>query len=452
MTGRLHLLLALPALAAAQLQIYVAPPNTETPVAGLYDVGTISVGDSLSTRFRLRNNSNVAVTLQTLHVAGRAFAMSGQPSLPYTVAPGLNVDFTIRFQPPDYGSYSANIAFNGSGLLLRGSGTAAAVVRAAGEPIAAGASLDFGRVERGAAAARLFELSNPSTTPVSVGAVEVSGAAFRLLDVPSLPLTLAPGASASFQAVFEPRTAGVFTGSLTIDSRSYRLTGAAQEPPFERPAVTFETSTPGSARQVKVGVRFPAPSRANGAGRLRLAVQPAPPATAADAAILFPATGTRTVEFTVSEGDTAARFSSTSVETLLQTGTTAGTIVVTAEVGGFTEQASITVAPAAVKIDSSRAVRNGSMIELHLTGYDNTHALSGLAFTFYDPSGQPLQPAPLRIDASADFRRYFDASTLGGAFSLKAVFPVAGDAARVAAVEAELVNPAGTVRTERVRF
>ena len=41
---------------------------------------------------------------------------------------GLNMDFTVRFAPKDYGSYSANLAVNGLGLLLAGSSTAAPVV------------------------------------------------------------------------------------------------------------------------------------------------------------------------------------------------------------------------------------------------------------------------------------------------------------------------------------
>jgi hypothetical protein len=264
-------------------------------------------------------------------------------------------------------------------------------------------------------------------------------------------LTLQPGASVTFTLVFEPAAAGVYAGTLRIDQRSYRITGAATEPPMLRPSVVIESIPTASAQQARVAVRFPAPSRASGPGRLRIDFEPAATARDNDTAILFAASGSRTIAFTVSEGDSAARFGN-AFDTVFQTGTTAGTIVLTAETGGYTEQARVTIGAAPVRLDAVRATRSGNMLEVIANGYDNTHAGSTLAFMFYDSSGRAVTAEPVRADASADFRRYFESATLGGAFSLRAVFPVAGDAWLVSGVELEVTNPAGTTRSERIRF
>jgi hypothetical protein len=444
-------LLFLQTLASAQLQIAVPSQGSEQPVSGVYDLGSVAVGDTLETKFRLRNLGNAAVTLSSLRVLGDGFTLAGQPSLPHTVAPTWNVDFTVRFQARGSGSYSANLTANGLSILLRASGLAAATIRADGTEISSGASLDFGRVERRASARKQFELANLSNTAVSVRRIELGGQAFRLELAQAPPFELPPGAAASFDVLFQPSTAGVYSGTIAIDGRTIRLTGAAMEPPFTRPAVVLETTPAGSAQQGKVAVRFAGPSRASGNGQLRIDFRSLAQGAGTDTTIQFPSSGSRTLPFTVSEGDSAARFGD-SFEAVFQTGTTAGTIVFTAEVGGFTEQTTLSIGTAPVRIDSTSAVRSGGMLEIQAVGYDNTHSLGQLIFTFYDRSGQAVQPGAIRVDAGNDFKRYFESSTLGGAFALRANFPVAGDATSITAVEVELVNPAGSTRTERIRF
>jgi hypothetical protein len=443
--------LLLPCIAAAQLQIYFAPPGNEVPIGTSYDMGSTPVGEITEARFRVRNQGSAAVALTTLHVSGVGFTMLNKPSLPYTIAPGLNVDFTIVFRPHDYGDFSADIKVNGTGVMVRGKGSAAAMVRVDGTPVSANATIDMGRVERGSAARKTFEVFNASSLPVGVTAVGVEGSGLRVEWTQAPPWVLQPGASASFDVVFEPPVAAVYAGTLRIDQRSYRITGASMEPPMLRPSVVIDAIPTGSAQQGKVAVRFGSPSRASGPGRLRIDFEPAAPARDNDSTIVFAASGSRTIPFTVSEGDSAAKFGN-AFEAVFQTGTTAGTIVLTAETGGYTEQARVTIAGAPVRLDSVRAARNGSMLEVIANGFDNTQAGSTLSFVFYDGSGRPLTPEPLRADAGADFRRYFESATLGGAFSLRAVFPVAGDTSQISAVEVEMANPAGTTRSERIRF
>jgi len=446
----LALLLLIPAAAVAQLQLYVAPPNTEILLSGFYDLGSAPIGDVLPTRFRVRNTGTSSATVTNIRVAGTGFSIPTPASLPYVIAPGLNLDFTVRFQARDHGAYSANLTVNGMTVLLRATALPGAVVRANGASVIAGSSIDFGRVERGSTSEVTFELANTADQAITVRSVQLTGAEFRSERLPAAT-DLAPGATVSFPVRFAPQAAGVFTGSLLIDNREFRLTGTATEPPFTRPSVIVDSAAGESARQGRVSVRFASPSRAAGAGALRINFQPAPSLTDNDTGIQFPASGSRMIPFTVKEGDAEAHFGD-AAEAVFQTGTTVGTIVLTAEIGGFTEQATVAIAGSAVKFDQSTAARSGSSLEVRVTGFDNTQSASEVTFTFFNQSGAALQPGVIKVNVRDDFKRYFESSTLGGTFALRATFPVAGPINEVGSVEIELVNSGGSAKTTRLRF
>ena len=135
-----------------------------------------------------------------------------------------------------------------------------------------------------------------------------------------------------------------------------------------------------------------------------------------------------------------------------QTGTTAGTLTFTAQLGGATDRQTVTIPAAPVGITATQAVRSPGSIEVRVTGFDNTRTVGALTFTFYDAAGSPVAPGAIRADATADFARYFQTSDLGGVFLLRALFPVTGDASGINTFEVQLTNSAGTARTARTAF
>lgn len=74
-------------------------------------------------------------------------------------------------------------------------------------------SVDFGSVTVGTAATQTIQLSNNGRGDVTIAAMSTSGPGFTAIG-PVLPLTLAPGASVTFQASFSPGNAGSATGGL----------------------------------------------------------------------------------------------------------------------------------------------------------------------------------------------------------------------------------------------
>ncbi|HBY64682.1 MAG TPA: hypothetical protein DEH78_33090, partial [Solibacterales bacterium] len=157
------------------------------------------------------------------------------------------------------------------------------------------------------------------------------------------------------------------------------------------------------------------------------------------------------LEFRVAAGDTAALFGDRK-EVVFQTGTSSGELLFTAKIGQWTESFVLPLNPALVEFTDTRASRAAGALEVHLTGFDNTRSLSALQFTFFGRDGTPLSQGAVKADLTAEFARYFGSSTLGGAFALKATFPVTGDAAAITAVEVEAVNRTGTMKSRRLVF
>jgi hypothetical protein len=81
-----------------------------------------------------------------------------------------------------------------------------------------------------------------------------------------------------------------------------------------------------------------------------------------------------------------------------------------------------------------------------MSGYDNTYSVGQLGFLFYDTSGKPMTEKPMSVDAASAFKQlFFTSNQAGGAFSLKASFPVTGKVTDIGSVAFTLTNSAGTI-------
>ena len=170
----------------------------------------------------------------------------------------------------------------------------------------------------------------------------------------------------------------------------------------------------------------------------------------ADPAVVFVASGNRSLSVAVREGDAAGTVQG-EADILFQTGTTAGTVLLRLELGTHVAERTLRIPAATVGVESVRTTRMTNSLELRITGFDNTRTCSELAFTFYDRAGRPLG-GPVRSAVSDLFQDYFRASSVGGIFAMQALFPVAGDTGEIGGVEIELINSAGKVKTGRAGF
>jgi len=419
-------LFAMPAW--GQLQFFVVTGSSEQPAPSLYSLGSVYANETATGRFRIRNMSAGPAAVTTLTVAGTGFSLNA-PGLPVTLAPQAALDFTVAFRAPDTGSYSAALRSDGISILL----TATVLPR-----LTLNGSFDFGSVVRGLNAQRRFTVLNETPQTMIVPAIAVQGADFALSGSTPSGQALQPQQSGEFTVVFTPLAAGARQGTLVFGDRSYALTGVGSDPPLPRPSLSIDLKQTASAQQGVAIVKFDAPASIGGSGTITLDFR-----GAADPTVAF-ASGGRTAGFLIAPGDTQASFP-------FQTGTTAGTMTFTARVGSLSDQITVAIPGALVGISTAAGARSNGSVEVRVTGFDNTRTIGALSFTFLDASGTALAAA-IQTDASGDFQKYFAGTDLGGTFLLRAVFPVTGDASRIASCDVTLTNSTGNAKAPRISF
>jgi hypothetical protein len=387
-----------------------------------------------------------------LSIAGLGFRITTAPSLPYTIAPGAEAEFRTSFAPTAIGTYSAFLQVNTINMTLHGSVTpSAALTVGTSAPIAAGAAIDFGSVQRGNSRLQILTLTNPNNAAITVNTLAVTGAGFRGPIGATAPSPIPPGQSISFQIAFEPQAGQAAQGTLTVDQRSFVLTGQGLDPPLPTTSMQFGTAAGASAQQNNISIPLATPSQVSGTGTLTMQFQSSVPGVSDDPAVQFLSGPKRAATVTISAGDTLAKFG-TQTSIPFQTGSTAGTILFTLSLPSATQQSSLTIAPSAPRVDTAGAVRRVGNLDISLIGIDNTYSASQLAFTFYDKNGITIQPGAIRVDATSDFRLYFAASQVGGQFALLATFPVSGDVNTVAGFDVQITNTAGATKTQKITF
>jgi hypothetical protein len=456
MTTRLLLSLALFALSLhGQLQIFsIDSPPAEEPVTSPLDLGTVPSGDRSEAPLRLRNTGSTVISLERLRVTGTGFSLRGNPSLPQQVSPGTNIDFRVRFEPNGHGSYSGSLRVNDTFIVLLAS--AAPTITAAVEEgglwpeLTSGDTIVFGAARLDESLERRFLLSNSSRGPLMLDVLGVGGTQFRLVNAPSLPLTLTAGQAVEFRVEFAPDSAGIKQSALTVNNRTFVLEGVGLSPPFSTLEILLDSGAMVSGRQSSVQVRLTEPAPTSGSGTLRMSFVPSDPSVADDPAVLF-MNGERSIAMSASKGKSTLLLDGAE-SARFQTGTTVGEIRFTVELGDSRSEAGVTLPPAAVSIDSGISSKTQTGIDVRVNGFDNTRTVSTVLFQFFDTSGRSLTPDPISVNVANSFRGYFSGTQIGGLFSLSATFPVAGDPSLLGAVEVQFVNVSGPSTTHRIEL
>ncbi len=448
------LLLVLGAAALpGQLQLSAVVNGQERPVGMFYSLGSTPVDTTLEATFRIRNTGASLAQILNIAISGSGFSLFQEPTPPMALLANQSVDFTVRFRSSQLTSEaSGTLRLNSASVTLLASTTPAVAARllvieedGTRTPRSITQTTVFPSIERGTTAVRRFVLENPSTAPMTISPLGVTGDSFQFSSSQPTTIQLAPRETRTFEILFRPVSSGLKRATFDVGSSRYPLEGLAREPGFPKPIVAPELQTVESAKQINVTVRFDAVSRAEGTGELRIEFTPAT-GTRDDAAIQFVPEGRRTVSFPVREGQSQAP------EMIFQTGTTAGTIRFLASMGGWTSESAVTIEPAAVRVDNARLIRGTDLLDVTLTGFDNTRSTTEVSFTFFDEAGAAVAPGAIRANVESRFKDFFEASTAGGLFALRATFPVTGSVSTVKWIEAEFRNRTGTQKTQRFPF
>ena len=81
-------------------------------------------------------------------------------------------------------------------------------------------AVDFGTVDVGQSVNSVIAVVNPSSAPVQVSQVTVSGSSFSVAGQGNLPTTVAAGSTLNLKVQFDPTATGTATGQLTIATNS----------------------------------------------------------------------------------------------------------------------------------------------------------------------------------------------------------------------------------------
>ena len=463
---RTLLVLLLPLAAHAQLALFSFDGTTETPVGATYNYGPVANGNTKAVRFRIFNNATSGTVVYLPSASGAGFSITAvNGTLPYTIPPvssPLNfLEFTVSFSAGAPATYSASLQITGPAIttisiLLLATSTPGPVLTG----IPPGCSPDgsggisFAAVTIGGQGLCNFSLSNPNSVPVVISSIAVTGASFSILGANPAPVTLAPGAATTFTLQLKPQCGtAIYSGSLSINTASYALSGNGITPSLPAPALTFDAQTFSSMEQHTLSISLPSPSVCGASGNVNLTFTPAANLPD-DFTIVFVSRSSRSLPFTVSPGSSQVLLDGNASVTFA-TGSTTGSIAFTLSgpsISGAPPSSSFPIAPAAIYLDSATA-SNQILGQLNITviGYDNTYSAGKMSFTFFDASGNTIGSA-IAADFTANFQTFFSGQQQGSTFLMRVSFPIQGNQTLVAKVQATLVNSAGQTQTGSLTF
>ncbi len=461
MKSRILFLLALaPALLQAQIVLYSLDGITPSPLGAVYGYGQVAAGDTSIVRFRALNTGTASITITLLKVinnTGAGFSIVNSSSTPFVIAPGSSMDFFAGFSATDITSYSATLEVGTvsqtvTAILL--ATVVPAPTLSVGAPCTgpdANATISFGRILEGTQESCTLSILNPFPQALTVSPLTLSGAAFST--TAGSAVTIAAGQLSSFTILFTPANATAYSGTLTVGTRTYTLSGTGFSSPLPALVWSFDTTAIASGEQHTLSLQLSAPAPVSAAGMLTLTFTPSTSLVTDDAAVQFVATSKRVASFTIPAGATALTINA-QPSIVFSTGTTAGTLTFTVDAGIFglsgSPSTSLTAPPALIAISSTGATSRANELDVVIAGFDNTFSIGPMSFAFFDRGGASL--TSLSADFTANFKAFLQGQTAGSSFLMRVSFPVTGDVTQVGGVNVTLTNAAGAVTTPRLNF
>jgi large repetitive protein len=397
------------------------------------------VGNTSSVTVKVQNAGTAPGTVATISTTNGPFTVTNLPLLPVTLKPNDILTFTLNFTPTQTGKNTGNLQVGNDLFSLAGNGLGPNLTFSYGSApatvVPGGGMVIFSPLQVGQTASLPFTVTNSGTTVGHVASIAVADTQgiFTLTNLPPLPATMNPGDTFTFKISFAPATTGFSTSTLQIDTQTFTLSGSGTPPP-SLPAVQFTgaSGTVNPFSQPAIGLSLASPYTIDVSGTLTISM-----ATAGlnpDPAVQF-GTGGQKVGFTIPANSTSAVFASGGNQILVQTGTTAGTITVTAALATTAglnltpspaPAVTLTVASSAPTIlEAALASESTTGFTLQVVGFSTIHSLTSLNFQFTTTSGVSAANASVPVDVLAAATNWYASATsqpFGGQFSISIPF------------------------------
>lgn len=426
-------------LGARQAQYSYAWSNGSgsTPFSpgGTVAIPDTTVGQTTSVVITVTNSGTGDGQIPNISVTGSGLSVSNVPALPITLHPGGSQQFTLNFAPSQPGAVaSAQLTIGSDTFTISATGVGSRLIYTytsgtAAVTVTDGGMVIFPPLAVGNSESLTFTVQNTGTSAANITSINLTAAStvFPLTQVPALPLNLDPGASTTFTVGFAPNNVGNLTATLRVNSSSFTLSGTGTEPPA-LPAYQFQgpSGNQQPAQQPAVGLTLSTPYPSALQGTLTLTFVSS--AFTDDTSIQF-ATGGRTVSFTIPANTTQALFPGNATSIPLQTGTTAGEIVIKPS---FTMQGGFDLTPSSPQtltltipklapqlINASVSSVTLSSFTVTLSGYSTTRAMRQFDIQITPKSGQRFSTTHLAIDVNSAATSWFQSTAsqgFGGSF------------------------------------
>jgi hypothetical protein len=421
-------------------------------------VPPIAINEKSSVFFRIRNTGNFEGRIAAITLSGTGYSLSETPILPLTLAANGSVVFTVNFSPTTPGVSAGRLRVGNDDFTVSSTGLGATLsysytTAGASTSVSPNGSVNLPSVAVGSTTSTVFRVQNTGTTATTVNAISVtSTTVFTLGQLPALPHTLQPDAFVEFHIVFAPTVQGAATTTLRVDSQTFTV-NAAGNPPPALSAIRFDGASGAQEplSQPSVGVLLASAYPLPLTGTLTLAFNSE--VFANDPSVQF-GPGGRTVNFTIPAGTTRAIFSNNASSIRIQTGSVAGSIVLTPSVsteGGINLTPSapptqtLTVASAAPRIASFQlAAKAPNSLTLLISGYSTARSVTSIELQFTPRPGENVSTTRLSIPVEPAFVSWYQntqSAQFGSLFSVTIPLGLQGD------VNASGESPSDTIQS-----
>ena len=424
-----------------------ATGSTPLAAGGTVAIANTNVGQTTSVTVSVTNNGTSNGQIPIISVTGQGLSLSNVPPLPVTLAPNASQQFTLNFAPTQPGAITGQLTVGGDMFTVSATGIGPLLTYSYANSVgttsvAAGGTVVFAPLAVGSTESVNFTVQNTGTSAATISSINLAAAStvFTLAQLPGLPLSLAPNATITFTASFAPNNTGTLTATLAVDTTSFVLSGTGTPPP-SLPAYQFQgpSGTLPAAQQPAIGLSLSSAYPLAVQGTLTLTF--VSDVFTDDPSIQF-ANGGRTVNFTIPANSTQAVFGGNNTTVSMQSGTTAGSIVITpsfATQSGFNlTPASPTVltltVPHAVPQLTAASITSATTnsFTLVLNGYSTTRVLTTLNVQFTPNAGTNLTSSNLSISVSTASAAWFQSTAsdgFGGSFVVAIPFTLQGGSA-----------------------
>jgi hypothetical protein len=450
------------AKAALVYEVAVRDRIDEVQPNQVTDVGLVLPGETENVQVNIRNAGLLEVPLN-FSLTGNGFSIREGPTV-RTLLPGQSASFLISFAPTAATSYRARLRVNDDALEFIGTGGGSrlqfsyTIARTVPNLVLPGDRIFFPSTSVGGASVMNFEIVNLGSTPASLIQISVDsnrGGFFSLGNLVPLPTTLAPQGRIAFTIEYTPKSIESVNASLRIDGATFPIQIVVPAAP-SLPALSFTTSS-GIVQpltQPAIGLQIASPYQADITGTLSLSQEPS--SFVADSSVRF-INGQTSVNFRIPAGSTAAVFPNGLQQTRIQTGSTAGDILIAAVIatpiasGDATSPVQtlrLTVPALAPRLLAASASRNGNQINLQINGMSTTRSVSQLDIDLKPAPGITLASTKISVNIEAASLLWFNSAasqSAGGVFQLSIPLSISGSTSASSPVESLSI----TVNNER---